>query len=182
MSAAPSAIAVHAPALTDGAGGEGGAVSPVMAGCAAELGLEVGVVVSGGVVAPGAGVVVVTAALSLTAAAGDAAPGGEAVARDAPDVAGDEALAVGVGVGVTGGGHTPAGDGGVELSLCPSYRKPSASPSLNVCVEMPRLDVCHPAPPRLTNIAQYGLLAVQHPGGYCVGSLSIWQTALPVDP
>jgi len=44
---------------------------------------------------------------------------------------------------------------------------------------MPRLDVCHPAPPRLTNLAQYGLLAVQHPGGYCWGSLSIWQIPLP---
>jgi hypothetical protein len=32
---------------------------------------------------------------------------------------------------------------------------------------MPRLDVVHDPPPRLTEIAQYGLLAVQQPGGTC---------------
>jgi hypothetical protein len=178
-------MAVQAPAPTDVAGGEGGAVTPAMTGCADALLLELGMSVYGGAVVPGAGAVAVAAAAMLADATADAAPpGADAVGRDVPGAGADDALVAGGvdAVGVTGGGQTPEGDGGVELSLWPSYRKPSASPSPKVCDEMPRLDVCHPAPPRLTNIAQYGLLAVQHPGGYCWGSLSIWQTALPVDP
>jgi hypothetical protein len=60
----------------------------------------------------------------------------------------------GAGVGELGAGQTPAGDGGTDEELWPSYLKPSASPSRNVCEEMPRLEVTHDAPAWLTNIAQ----------------------------
>ena len=92
---------------------------------------------------------------------------------------GETATLDGVGVDTLAGGHTPAGEAGGDVSLCPSYRNPSASPSAKVWLEMPRLDDVHPLPPRLTYSAQYGLLAVQHPGGYEAGSPSIWHTALP---
>ncbi len=83
--------------------------------------------------------------------------GGITVDRDALV---DVALGIGVGVltgtgvGEMGSGQTPAGNGGTEEALWLSYRKPSASPSRNVCDEMPRLEVSQDPPARLTSIAQ----------------------------
>jgi hypothetical protein len=78
-----------------------------------------------------------------------------------------------------GAGQTPAGAGGADESPWPSYLNPSASPSRKVWLEMPSPDAVHAVFPRLTYMAQKGLLAVQHPGGYDAGSRSIWHTALP---
>ncbi|MDQ6856380.1 MAG: hypothetical protein M3Z57_04830 [Candidatus Dormibacteraeota bacterium] len=51
-------------------------------------------------------------------------------------------------------GHTPLGEDGMFLSLWPSNRNPSASPSRNVCAEKPRFEYVQDPPPRLTYIAQ----------------------------
>jgi len=115
-----------------------------------------------GVVASALAAEVATAGVAVTAA--DRRGCGVVVGRTVPF---GVATAVGGGVGT---GQTPVGDGGVRDALCDSYRKPSASPSWKVWLETPRLDWLQPPLPRLTYIAQYGLLAVQHPEGYCCGS------------
>jgi hypothetical protein len=149
--AAASPDAAHAPVLKE-LGPEGGALRVVamlaraeaLAAAAPPLGL------------PGAGCAAEGGDAEVAVVAG-ACDGGITVDRDALV---DVALGIGVGVltgtgvGELGSGQTPPGDGGTEEALWLSYRKPSASPSRNVCDEMPRLEVSQDPPARLTNIAQ----------------------------
>ena len=138
------------------AAGEGD--EPIEAGAAESIAppVAVGVADGAGPVTGGAGVE--TRAVTVAVVAGGAVAAGDAAAT-----------------------QTPAGDGGVAGTPDEgTYRKPSASPSPSVRVEMPTFESCHAPPARDTKTAQY--LSLPGQLEYLAGSPSTAHTASPKPP